>query len=170
MNIRGWFPLGLTGLISLQVKRLSRVFSNTTVWKHQFFGIQPSLWSSWHPSMTTGKSIALTTWTFVSKVLSLLFKTRLCLSSLQCSFLENPRDRGAWWAALYGVAQSRTRLKRLSSSSSSRCFSSSEVSFLFLVRCEFYHLWTCLVAQMVKHLPAVEDIQIWSLGQEDPLE
>ena len=37
---------------------------------------------------------------------------------LQCSCLENPRDGGAWWAALYGVAQSRTRLKRLSSSSS----------------------------------------------------
>ena len=39
---------------------------------------------------------------------------------LQCSCLENPRDGGAWWAAIYGVAQSRTRLKRLSSSSSSR--------------------------------------------------
>ena len=38
---------------------------------------------------------------------------------LQCSCLENPRDGGAWWAALYEVAQSRTRLKRLSSSSSS---------------------------------------------------
>ena len=37
---------------------------------------------------------------------------------LQCSCLENPRDRGAWWAAIPGVAQSRTRLKRLSSSSS----------------------------------------------------
>ena len=37
---------------------------------------------------------------------------------LQCSCLENPRDRGAWWAAICGVAQSRTRLKRLSSSSS----------------------------------------------------
>ena len=36
---------------------------------------------------------------------------------LQCSCLENPRDRGAWWAAVYGVAPSRTRLKRLSSSS-----------------------------------------------------
>ena len=43
---------------------------------------------------------------------------------LQCSCLENPRDRGAWWAAVYGVAQSRTRLKRPSSSSpcSSRIF------------------------------------------------
>ena len=40
-------------------------------------------------------------------------------NSLQCSYLENPRDRGAWWAAIYGVAQSRTQLKWLSSSSSS---------------------------------------------------
>ena len=42
---------------------------------------------------------------------------------LQCSCMENPRDRGAWWAAVYGVAQSQTRLKRLSSSSklSMRC-------------------------------------------------
>ena len=38
---------------------------------------------------------------------------------LQYSCLENPRDRGAWWAAIYGVAQSQTQLKRLSSSSSS---------------------------------------------------
>ena len=41
----------------------------------------------------------------------------------QCSCLENPRDGGAWWAAVYGVAQSRTRLKRLSSSSSRRAAS-----------------------------------------------
>ena len=40
---------------------------------------------------------------------------------LQCSCLENPRDGGTWWAAVYGVAQSRTRLKRLSSSSSFSC-------------------------------------------------
>ena len=40
---------------------------------------------------------------------------------LQCSCLDNPRDGGAWWAAVYGVAQSWTRLKRLSSSSSSIC-------------------------------------------------
>ena len=43
MNIQGWFPLGLTGLISLLSKELSSVFSNTTVQKHQFFGAQPSL-------------------------------------------------------------------------------------------------------------------------------
>ena len=41
-------------------------------------------------------------------------------SPLQCCCLENPRDGGAWWAAVYGVAQSRTRLKRISSSSSSK--------------------------------------------------
>ena len=43
MNIQDWFPLGWTGLISLQSKGLTRVFSNTTVQKHQFFGAQPSL-------------------------------------------------------------------------------------------------------------------------------
>ena len=48
MNIQGWFPLGLTGLISLQSKRPSRVFSNTTVQKRKFFGVQPSLWSNSH--------------------------------------------------------------------------------------------------------------------------
>ena len=42
MNIQGWFPLGLTGLISLLSKGLSRAFSSTTVQKHQFFGAQPS--------------------------------------------------------------------------------------------------------------------------------
>ena len=46
VNIQDWFPLELTGLISLQSKGLSRVFSSTTVQKHQFFGTQPSLWHS----------------------------------------------------------------------------------------------------------------------------
>ena len=46
MNIQDCFPLGLTGLISLLSKRLSRVFSSTTVWKHQFFSTWPSLWSN----------------------------------------------------------------------------------------------------------------------------
>ena len=48
MKIQDWFPLGLTGLISLQSKELSSLFSSTTVWKHQFFGAQPSLWSNSH--------------------------------------------------------------------------------------------------------------------------
>ena len=48
MNIQDWFPLGWTGWISLHSKRLSRVFSNTTVQKHQFFGTQLSLYSNSH--------------------------------------------------------------------------------------------------------------------------
>ena len=48
VNIQVWFPVVLTGWISLQFKGLSRVFSNTTVRKHQFFGAQPSLWSNSH--------------------------------------------------------------------------------------------------------------------------
>ena len=48
MNIQGWFPLGLTDLTSLQCKGLSRVFSSTTVQKHPFFSVQPSLWSNSH--------------------------------------------------------------------------------------------------------------------------
>ena len=71
MNIQSWFPLGLTGLISLLSKGLSRVFSSTTVLKHQFFGAQPSLWFQLsRPYMTTGKSIALIIHTFVGKVMS----------------------------------------------------------------------------------------------------
>ena len=74
MNIQDWFPLGLTGLISLQFKGFSRVFSNTTVQKHQFFGAQVFFTVQFsHPCMTTGKTTALTRQTFVGKVISLLF-------------------------------------------------------------------------------------------------
>ena len=48
MNIQKWFPLGLTNLISLLSKGISRVFSSTTVWKYQFFSGQCSLWSNSH--------------------------------------------------------------------------------------------------------------------------
>ena len=48
VDIQGWLPLGLTALISLQSKELSKVFSSTTVWKHQFFGTQHSLQSNSH--------------------------------------------------------------------------------------------------------------------------
>ena len=48
INIQDWFPIGFTGWISLQSKGLSRVFSNTTVQKNQFFSAQPSLWSNSH--------------------------------------------------------------------------------------------------------------------------
>ena len=67
----------------MQSKGLSRVFSNTTVQKHKFFGAQLSLWSNSHPDMTTGKTIALTRWTFVGEVMSLLFNR---LSDLGIAF------------------------------------------------------------------------------------
>ena len=79
-----WSPLGWTGWISLQSKGLSRAFSNTTVQKHQFFFAQLSLYPTLTPYMTTGKTIALTRWTFVGKVMSLLFNM---LSRLVITFL-----------------------------------------------------------------------------------
>ena len=77
-----------------------------------FFIVQLS-----HPYMTIGKTIALTIWTFVSKVMSLLLNmlSRLVIGEgngkpLQYSCLENPMDGGAWWAAVHGVAKNQTRL------------------------------------------------------------
>ena len=72
MNTQDRFPLGSTGLISLQSKGPSKVFSSTTIWKHRFFGTQPFYCSTSHPHMTAGTTIALTRWTFVGKVISLL--------------------------------------------------------------------------------------------------
>ena len=84
INIQDLFPLGLSGWISLQFKVLSRVFSSITVQKHQFFSAQ----LFYSPTLTsihdTGKTIALTTWTFIGKVMSLLFNM---LSRLVIAFL-----------------------------------------------------------------------------------
>ena len=68
MNIQDWFPLGLTGLISLQSKGLSRIYSNTTIQSINSLEILLL-----HPYTTTGKTIALTIQTFVCKVMSLHF-------------------------------------------------------------------------------------------------
>ena len=75
-NSQGWFPLGLTDVISLQSKGLSRVFSSTTIQKHQFLSAQSSLRSNSHIHRTTGKTTALTIQIFVGKEMSLLFNTR----------------------------------------------------------------------------------------------
>ena len=89
MNIRDWFPLGLTSSISLLNKGLSRVFSRTTALKASvlqcsaFLRVQLS-----HLYMTTGKTIALTRWTFLGKVMSLLFNM---LSRFIIAFL--PRSK-----------------------------------------------------------------------------
>ena len=88
MNTQDWSLLEWTRWISLQSKGLSRVFSNTTVQKHQFFGAQLSSQSNSHVHMTTGKTIALTRRTFVGKVISLLLNM---LSRLVINFL--PRTK-----------------------------------------------------------------------------
>ena len=84
MNTQDWSPLGWTGWISLQSKGLSRVFQHhsskpSILWRSAFFTVQLS-----HPYMTIGKNIALTRWTFVGKVMSLLFHilSRLVITSL----------------------------------------------------------------------------------------
>ena len=126
MKIQGWFPLGLTGWISLQSKGLLEIFSNRTVQKHQFYstwripGAEPNRllsmgshrvghdWSDLaaaaaaavaffkvqlsHPYVTTGKIIALTRLTFVSKVTSLFFNM---LSRLVIAFL--PRKQACFY-------------------------------------------------------------------------
>ena len=83
VNIQGWSPLRLTGLVSWLPKGLSGVFSSITVRRHQLFGILPSVQSS-SPFctvqlsqlyVTTGKTIALTIQTFVGRVMSLLVNT-----------------------------------------------------------------------------------------------
>ena len=87
MNIQDWSRLGWTGWISLQTKGLSRVFSNTPVQKHQFFSVQ--LYSTTITSIHNyWKNHSLTTQTFVSKVMSLLFNM---LSRLVTAFL--PRSK-----------------------------------------------------------------------------
>ena len=87
MNIQGSFPLGLTGLISLQSKGLSRVFSSTIIQNHQFFWcLAFFMIHLTRPYVTAGKTIALTIWIFVGKVMSLLFNILSWL--LQVSFQE----------------------------------------------------------------------------------
>ena len=83
-----WYPSEWTGWISSQSNELSRVLSNTTVQKHQSSALSFLHSPLSHPYMTTGKTIAMTRWTFVSKVISLLFNM---LSRLVITFL--PRSK-----------------------------------------------------------------------------
>ena len=85
VNIQGWFPLGLTGLITLQSKELSWVFSSTTVWKHRFFGAQPFLWSNSHICTWLLGKPYLFFFFFFDKVMSLFFNT---LSRFFITFLS----------------------------------------------------------------------------------
>ena len=92
-----WFLLGLTGLTSLQSKGPSRIFSNTIVQKHEFFGTQLSSQSNSHIHTWLLETIALTRWTFVGKVMSLLLNmlSRLVIGfpkskCLLLSWLQSP--------------------------------------------------------------------------------
>ena len=95
---------------------------------------------------------------------------------LQCSCLENPRDARVWWAAVYGVSQSWTQLKWLTSSSSSNI----HIPLLELPTYSvltngddeviWWWLWASLVAQVVKNPSAMQETQVWSLGLGDRLE
>ena len=96
MNIQGEFPLGLTGFIILQSKRLSRIFSST-IQKRQFFGTQPSLWFNSHIHTWLLEKTALIIWIFVSKVISLLFNT---LSRFVIAFLPRSKHLLISWLQL----------------------------------------------------------------------
>ena len=86
MKTEDWLLLGLTGLISLLSKKCSRVFSNTTVWRHQRFGAQPFLLFSSHIHITTGKTIA-DYMDLCRKIMCQLFNT---LSRFVIAFLPIP--------------------------------------------------------------------------------
>ena len=88
MNIQDWFPLGLTGLIPLQSKGLSSLLQHHNLKEFILQWLAFFMVQLLHPHMTTGKTIALTRWTFVGKVMSLLFNM---LSRLVITFL--PRSK-----------------------------------------------------------------------------
>ena len=90
MNIQDWFSLGLTGLISLLSKGLSRVFSSTTIWKHQFFGTQASL------VVQTVKNQPAMQETWVWSPGSGRFPGEGNVYPLQYSGLENSMDCSPW--------------------------------------------------------------------------
>ena len=94
MNIQGWFTLELTGLISLQSKGLSRVFSkqfksiNSSAFSFLYSPTLPSIHDYW-------KSIALTIWTFIGKMMSLLFN--MCLSGFVLALLPRSKRLSISW-------------------------------------------------------------------------
>ena len=204
MNIQGSCPLGLTGLISLQPKRLSRVFSSTTVQKHQlkrkasiiwllaFFMVQLS-----YPYMTTGKTTAFCQQSDVSAFylfiiiifLSLLFNT---LSRFISAFL--PRSKHLLISWLQSTSTVILEPKKICQfplfpllfdmsflGSSAGKESACNAWYLSLIPGSgsspgegigypLQYSWASLVAQLVKNPPAMQEIWVWSLGWEDPLE
>ena len=128
MNIQDWFPLGWTGWISLQSKGLSRVFSNTTVQKHQFFSAHLSLWSKDHMvslyvrekhfywNIVALQCCVSFNWsTFCSLVFVLLlvsfsqFNANICAMLLlqSCPTLCDPMDCSLPGSSVHGILQAR---------------------------------------------------------------
>ena len=139
MNIQGWFPLGLTGLISLQTMGLSRVFSSTIVHKHQFFGAQPFLWSNSHIyTWLLEKPVALTIWTFAGKAMSLLiFNT---MSRFVKAFL--PRSKRlliSWLQSPSTVILEPTRIKSVTASTFALLFTMKWWDRM--PRSQFFYCW-----------------------------
>ena len=97
MNVQDWFPLGLVCLISLQSKGHSRIFSNTTVPKHQFFGAHLLYGSTLVCMHYNWKNHSLTIWTCFDKVLSLLFNI---LSKFIIAFLPRSKHLLISWLQL----------------------------------------------------------------------
>ena len=135
-NIQNRFPLGLTGLISLLSKGLARVFSKhhsskTSILQcSAFFMIQLS-----HPHMTTGKTIVLTIWTFVGKVMSLLFNT---LSRFVIAFLLRSKHLLiSWLQSLSEVSLESKKIKSVTVSivSPSICYELMALDAMILVFC-----------------------------------
>ena len=144
--------------------------SSTLAWKIP--------WTEDFPSRQQAAVHGVTkSWTRLSKQLHFHFSLA-CIGEgngnpLQCSCLENPKDGGAQWAAVYGVAQSRTRLKQLSSSSSSSSSIYQIMVLYHFIVPEFDNIHDYVGfpgGQTVKNLPAMQDTQVQSLGCEDPLE
>ena len=95
MNVQCWFPLGWTGLISLLSKGLSRIFSNTMVWTHQFFSAQPCLWSNSHICTWLLKNQNFDYMGFVCKVVSLVFNI-MSRSVIQTDCISSKRQAISW--------------------------------------------------------------------------
>ena len=120
INIQGWFPLGLTGLISLQPKGFSTVLQHhiskaLILWHSAFFMVQLS-----HPYLTTGKTITLTIWTFVGKMVSLLFNM---LSRFVIAFLpRTKRLLTSWLQSPSTMILEPKKIKFVTASTSSSLF------------------------------------------------
>ena len=129
MNTQDWTPLEKTGWM-LQSKGFSTVFSNTTVQKHQFFDSSFFTVQLSHPYMTTGKTIALTRWTFVGKVMSLFLNM---LSRLVINFLVHRLAFNTfWWFPLL-----------------SKSFKLNYIPFVYF--CFYFHLgnWLKILLQFI---------------------